>query len=85
MDGYVAHPAHFRPWKLGMLCDEARRGAVDLVNGLADDLYVAQPRPEPADSVERLGGLVRAEGSLSPGQSLPQCVPDILRRAPDAS
>jgi len=41
MDGYVAHPAHLCPWKLGMLRDEVRRGAVDLVNGLADDLYVA--------------------------------------------
>jgi hypothetical protein len=41
VNGYVAHPAHLRPWKLGMLCDEVRRGAVDLVNGLADDLYVA--------------------------------------------
>jgi len=44
MDGYVAHRAHLRPWKLGMLCDEVRRGAVDLVNGLADDLYVANNR-----------------------------------------
>jgi hypothetical protein len=30
-----------RPWKLGMLFEEVRRDAVDLVHGLANDLYIA--------------------------------------------
>jgi hypothetical protein len=41
MDRYIAHRAHLCPWKLGMLLDEVRRGAVDLDYGLADGLNVA--------------------------------------------
>ena len=41
MDRHVAHSAHLRPWKLGMLFEEVRRDAVDLVHGLANDLYIA--------------------------------------------
>ena len=44
MNRYVAHAAHLRPWDLGMLFDEFRRGAVDLVYGLANDLDVADNR-----------------------------------------
>jgi hypothetical protein len=44
MDRDVAHSAHLRPWKLGMLFDEVGRGAVDLVYGLADDLDIADNR-----------------------------------------
>ena len=44
MDRDVAHCAHQRPRKLGMLFDEIRRGAVDLVHGLADDLDIADNR-----------------------------------------
>ena len=44
MDRHVAHRAHLRPRKLGMLLDEVRRGTVDLVHSLADDLDVANNR-----------------------------------------
>jgi hypothetical protein len=44
MDRYVAHAAHLRPRKLGMLVDEVWGGAVDLVHGLADDLDIADNR-----------------------------------------
>ena len=41
MDRYIAHSTHLLPGNLGMLSDEFRCGAVDLVHGLADDFYVA--------------------------------------------
>jgi hypothetical protein len=69
-----------------MLFDEVRGSAVDPVHGLADDLDVSNNGI--LNLRVRLKGFEVRYGpkvARSLGQSLPQCVPNNLRHAPDAS